>query len=91
MCRRNPREGSAGQGRPLSPESSSYQKLTCMAAGSAAGLFSSQPSGPRPVGCFSALLTPHVSTEPELEALQAMLKRSILGLNIYRIKVSLLY
>src|SRR5262252_7299466 len=27
----------------------------------AAGPFSSQPSGPRPVGCFSALLAPHVS------------------------------
>jgi hypothetical protein len=27
----------------------------------AAGPFSSQPSGPRPVGCFSALLTPYVS------------------------------
>jgi hypothetical protein len=26
-----------------------------------AGLFSSQPFGPRPVGCFSALLAPHVS------------------------------
>jgi len=27
----------------------------------AAGPFSSQPSGPRPVGCFSALLAPYVS------------------------------
>jgi len=29
----------------------------------AAGPFSSQPSGPWPVGCFSALLTPHVSIQ----------------------------
>jgi hypothetical protein len=29
--------------------------------GTAAGPFSSQPSGPRPVGCFSALLIPYVS------------------------------
>ena len=27
------------------------------------GPFSSQPSGPRPVGCFSALLAPHVSVQ----------------------------
>jgi hypothetical protein len=27
----------------------------------AAGPFSTQPSGPRPVGCFSALLAPYVS------------------------------
>jgi hypothetical protein len=31
--------------------------------GIAAGLFSSQPSGPWPVGCFSALLSPHVSIQ----------------------------
>jgi hypothetical protein len=32
------------------------------------GLFSSQPFGPRPVGCFSALLTPHVSVSDMLVA-----------------------
>ena len=34
----------------------------------AAGLFSSQPSGPWPVGCFSALLAPHVSNSDMLVA-----------------------
>ena len=31
--------------------------------GAAAGPFSSQSSGPWPVGCFSVLLTPHVSIQ----------------------------
>jgi hypothetical protein len=30
--------------------------------------FSSQPSGPRPVGCFSALLAPYVSSQDTLVA-----------------------
>ena len=33
------------------------------AGNAAAGPFSSQPLGPRPVGCFSALLAPHVSIQ----------------------------
>ena len=36
---------------------------TQLTSNATVGLFSSQPFGPRPVGCFSALLTPYISLQ----------------------------
>ena len=52
-----------GPSRTGSNEGAYLDRYVTDDSNAAAGPFSSQPSGPWPVSCFSALLTPYVSIQ----------------------------